>query len=93
MFKNLNYNPVVKKGPISFIKTSSSPRHVNSAKVIVPSSQHSAIDQYPHSQKPNMLSVEVAYEKNTNVRHLRFPFTADTNVSELIDYLHSELQE
>lgn len=93
MFKNPNYNAVVKKGPISFIKTSASPRHVNSAKAILVGQQNSAIDQYNCHQRSATLAIEIIYDKISHVQHLNFPFSPETTIGELIDFLHKELQE
>jgi hypothetical protein len=80
MFKSPSYNAVPKKGPISFIKTSSSPRHVNSAKAILVGEQDFATDQFSRPAAQSVLSIEVIYDKFSQARSCTFPFNQKTTI-------------
>lgn len=99
MFKSPVKGIPIKKSPISFIKTATSPRqankppHAQTSKSISTAENDFAIDQFTKPNPSSLLSLDISLDRPARTLKLAFSFTAETEISDLTDFVRRELKE
>jgi hypothetical protein len=91
--------PVVKRAPISFVRTVASPgqaprgMQVQTSKSISAADTDFTIEQFSRPSNNSLLSLEVTLDRPVRTMRLAFPYSQDTTVAELLAFLRRELRE
>lgn len=91
MFKSPARTAPPKRGPISFVKTVTSPQaarpmQVQTSKTISTMENDFAIEQF-NKPTTHLLSLEVTLDKPVRTLKLAFPYHPETMVEELMDFI------